>query len=78
MAMAPTDRPEREPDTDPDDLVERARELERRAGELEEEEAEVEKRERTPKEWLEHEPEHYWPPLEDDQDDDAEEPRGST
>jgi hypothetical protein len=76
--MAPTDGPERKPDTDPDDLVERARELERRAKELEEEEADVEQREQTPKEWLEHEPKHYWPPLEDDEDADAEELRGSS
>jgi hypothetical protein len=57
--------PKREPD--PDDLVERARKLEERARELEAEEAEVEELERGPREWLEHEPEHYWPPREDEQ-----------
>jgi hypothetical protein len=62
------ERPERE--GDPDDLVERARELEKRAEELEEEEAEVEELEHGPKEWLEREPKHYWPP-EDDEPDDA-------
>jgi hypothetical protein len=76
--MSAKDEPEQKPDADPDDLVERARQLERRAEELEEEEADVEKREQAPKEWLAHEPKHYWPPLEDDQDDEAEEPRGSS
>jgi hypothetical protein len=64
MTAADDPRPERH---DPeDDLVERARELEKRAEELEDEEAEVERLEQGPKEWLEHEPKHYWPPEEPD------------
>jgi hypothetical protein len=67
--MNAKDEPQRKPDAD--DLVERAKELERRAEELAKEEAELEEHERGPKEWLRHEPEHYWPPLEDDEDDEA-------
>lgn len=70
--MGAKDESERKPDAGTDDLVERARQLEKRAEELAEEEAEVEELEQGAKKWLEHEPKHYWPPLEDDdQGDDA-------
>lgn len=61
--------PKQEPDRD--DLVESARQLEERAREIEKEEAELEDVEQGPRKWLEHEPEHYWPPLEDDEDGSA-------
>lgn len=68
--MSAKDERPPEQDSDPDDLVENARELEERAHELEAEEAELEEREQAPRKWLEHEPKHYWPPLENDEDDD--------
>jgi hypothetical protein len=69
--MNAPDEPRSERDGQQDDLVERARELAKRAEQLEEEEVEVEELEQGPKQWLEREPKHYWPPEGDEPDDAA-------